>query len=253
MRAAIFARLALVEAWRGGLPWIVLASVALALGLGAYLGQLALTEGRLLQTAVVAAVLRVCAAFIVAAQVVASVQREIAAKGLELMLSLPLTRPAQYVGRLAGFAACGVLLACVFALPLALWAPPLALAGWTLSLVCELVLVAAAALFFGMSLRQPVSALAATAGFYLLARSVNAMQAIAVGPLVDETLAHQIARRAIDGVALAMPALDGATRTEWLLYGIGDWRAYVLALGGMLVYAVLLAAAGVFDFARRAA
>jgi hypothetical protein len=253
MRAAIFTRLALLEAWRGGLPWIAVASVALAVALGAYLGQLALTEGRLLQAAVVAAVLRVCAVFIVATHVVASVQREIAAKGLELMLSLPLTRPAQYLGRLAGFAACSVLLACVFALPLALWAPPLALAGWTLSLACELVLVAAAALFFGMTLRQPVSALGASAGFYLLARSVSAMQAIAGGPLIGETLAHQLARRAIDGVALLMPALDAATRTEWLLYGIGDWSAYAWTAGGMLVYALLLGAAGVFDFARRAA
>jgi len=68
MRAAIFTRLALLEAWRGGLPWIAVASVALAVALGAYLGQLALTEGRLLQASVVAAVLRVCAVFIVAAQ-----------------------------------------------------------------------------------------------------------------------------------------------------------------------------------------
>ena len=253
MRAAIFARLALTEAWRGGLPWIALASLALALALGVYLGQLALTESRLLQTAVVAALLRVSAVFVLAAQVVASVQREIAARGLDLMLSLPLSRPTQYVGRLAGFAVCGVFLACVFALPLALWAPTLALLGWTFSLACELALVAAAALFFAMSLRQPVAALAATAGLYLLARSVSAVQAIAGGPLLDETLEHQLARYAIDAVALVMPALDGATRTDWLLYGIGDWRGYGLALCGMLVYTLLLLAAGIFDFARRAA
>jgi hypothetical protein len=42
------------------------------------------------------------------------------------------------------------------------------------------------------------------------------------------------------------------TRTEWLLYGLADVRSYALAVGGMLVYTALLAAAGVFDFERRA-
>jgi hypothetical protein len=253
MRAAIFARLALIEARRGGLPWLALLSIAAALALGGFLSQLALTESRLLQAGVVAALLRVCAVFVIAAQVVASVQREVAGKGLELMLSLPLARSTQYLGRLAGFAACGAVLACLFAVPLALWTAPLALACWALSLACELALVAAAALFFAMTLSQLVPALAATAGLYLLGRSISAMQAIAAGPLAEESLAQELARRAVDGVALLLPALDGVTRTEWLLYGITDWRAYALAITGMLVYTSLVAAAGVFDFARRAA
>jgi hypothetical protein len=252
MRSAIFARLALLEARRGALPWLALASVALAVGVGAFLSQLALTEGRLVQAAVVAALLRACAAFVIATQVVASVQREISTKGLDLMLSLPLGRSSQYVGRLAGYAACGALLACAYALPLVLWTDPLALACWTASLACELALVSAAALFFAMTLRQLVSALGATAALYLLARSVGAMQAIAAGPLLEASLPHELARRAIDAVALLLPDLDGATRTAWLLYGIDDWRAYAMALGGMLVYTLLLAAAGAFDFARRA-
>jgi hypothetical protein len=253
MRPAIFARLAVLEAWRGALPWLAVASIALAVGVGAFLSQLALTESRLVQAAVVAALLRACAAFALATHVVASVQREVSTKGLELMLSLPLGRPAQYVGRLAGHAACGALLACAYALPLVPWTEPVALACWTVSLAFELALVAAAALFFAMTLRQLVSALAATAALYLLGRSVSAMQAIAAGPLLEESFTHELARRAIDGVALLLPELDGATRTAWLLYGIEDWRAYAMALGGMLVYTLLLAAAGAFDFARRSA
>src|SRR5207302_2441119 len=121
------------------------------------------------------------------------------------------------------------------------------------SLACELALVAAAALFFSMTLASLVPALAVTAALYLLARSMSAVQAIAGGPLAEETLAHELARHAVDAVALVLPALDRVTRSEWLLYGAPDWRAYALALGGVLVYAALLAAAGVFDFQRRAA
>jgi hypothetical protein len=57
----------------------------------------------------------------------------------------------------------------------------------------------------------------------------------------------------VDAVALVLPALDRVTRTEWLLYGLADARAYAAALAGLALYSALLAAAGVFDFQRRTA
>lgn len=252
MPAAILARLALIEARRGGLGWPVLLSLVVGLALASFLSQLALIESRMLQAAVVAALLRVCAVFLVAGQVVASVRREIDDKRLELVLSLPLSRAAQYLGRLAGFIALGTLLALVFAAPTLLWASPLAVACWAVSLACELALVAAAALFFAMTLAQLVPALGATLALYLLARSVTAMQAIAAGPLAAENLLQELARQALSGVALLLPALDRATRSDWLLYGAPDGQSFALGVGGTLLYTALLAAAGVFDFQRRA-
>jgi len=245
------ARSVLLEARRGGLPWLALASLALGLGLAAFVSQVALTESLALQAALVAAVLRACAVFLVAAQVTASTLREIDDKGLELMLSLPVSRAAHYLGRLAGFVACGAALAAVFALPLLLWAAPAQVALWGVSLACEAALVAAAALFFSMTLAQFVPAIAATAGLYLLARSIGAIQAIAAGPLAEATPAGRLAQHAVDAVALLLPRLDGATRTAWLLYEAPAASAYAWALGGMLLYVVLLAAAGLFDFHRR--
>ena len=252
MPTAILARLVLIEARRGGLGWLALASLLLGVALAGFLSQLALTESRMLQAAVVAALLRVCAVFLVAGQVVASVRREIDDRRLELALSLPLSRPAQYLGRLGGFVALGVALALVFAVPTLLWASPLAVACWALSLACELALVAAAALFFAMTLASLVPALAATIGLYLLARSVSAMQAIAAGPLATDSLLQELTRHVLSGVALLLPALDRATRTEWLLYGAPDGQSFALGVAGTLLYGALLAAAGVFDFARRA-
>src|SRR5262245_12603586 len=105
MPAAILARLALLEARRSGLPWLAAGCLAAALGVAAFLSQVALTEGRAVQIAVMAALLRACAVFLVAAQVAASTLRELNDKGLELTLSYPLSRSAQYLGRLAGFMA----------------------------------------------------------------------------------------------------------------------------------------------------
>lgn len=194
MPAAILARSILLEARRGGLPWLAAAVIVAGLGLAAFLSQVAVTESLALQAAILAALLRACAVFLVAAQVASSVLREINDKGLELMLSLPLSRSAQYLGRLAGFAACGAALSFAFALVLLPWASPGAVALWGLSLACETALVAAAALFFAMTLAQLVPAIGATLGLYLLARAMAAIQAMASGPLADSTLASRIAR-----------------------------------------------------------
>lgn len=251
MPAATLARSVLLEARRGGLPWLAAAALALGLALAAFLSQVALTESRALQAALLAAVLRACAVFLVAAQVTSSTLREIDDKGLELMLSLPLSRSTHYLGRLAGFVACGAVLAAAFAAPLLAWAPPGAVALWGLSLACETALIAAAALFFSMTLAQFVPAFAATAGLYLLARSIGAIQAIAAGPLAETSLAGTAARYAVDATALLLPRLDGVTRTAWLLYETPTLAAYAAALAGLALYAALLVAAGLFDFHRR--
>lgn len=244
MPAAILARLVLLEARRGGLPWLAAGAIALGLALAAFLSQVALTESRALQIAVVAALLRACAVFLIAAQVASSVLREINDKGLELMLALPLPRSAHYLGRLAGFTVLGAALAGVFAAPLLAWAPAGEVALWGLSLACETALIAAAALFFAMTLAQLVPAIAATAGFYLLARSIAAIQAIASGPLAEPSLPSELARMAVDGVALLLPPLDAVTRTDWLLYGAPAPGAYGAALAGLAIYAAVLIAAG---------
>jgi len=251
MQAAIFIRLALMEARRGGLVWLAPLCIALGVALGWFLAQVAITESRELQVAVVAALLRLSAVVIVATQVISSVRREVDERRLELLLALPLARATQYLGRLAGFIAVGVVLSVCFALPLLLWAPPAAVLAWAASLALELALVAAAALFFAMSLTQLVPALAVTAALYVLARSISAIQAIASGPLAEPSLAHELGRGAVNGLALLLPTLDRVTRTEWLLYGSPDGRTLGVALAGMLVYTALLGVAGLFDFQRR--
>src|SRR5881394_1383761 len=232
MPAAILARLALIEARRGGLGWLAALALILGVALAGFLSQLALTESRMLQAAVVAALLRVAAVFLVAGQVVASVRREIDDKRLELSLSLPFSRSTQYLARLGGFVALGVLLALLFGLPMLLWAPPAAVACWAISLACELALVAAAALFFAMTLAQLVPALASTIGLYLLARSVSAIQAIAAGPLAPENFLQALAQHALSLVALLLPALDRTSRTDWLLYGPPDSHNFWLGIAG---------------------
>jgi len=52
-------------------------------------------------------------------------------------------------------------------------------------------------------------------------------------------------------VALLLPRLDAATRSEWLLYAPPGPGEYAVAVGALVLYAGLLCAAGLFDFHRR--
>jgi hypothetical protein len=183
--------------------------------------------------------------------VVAATAREANDKVLDFVLAFALSRPAWYLGKLAGFAAAGALIAGAFALPLLAWSAPPGVLAWAVSLAFECALVAAAALFFASALAQPAAALSATAALYLLARSIGAIQAIASGPLAEATLAGRAAQLAVDGVALLLPRLDAATRTAWLLYEAPAAAELAPALAAMAAYTLLLVAAGLFDLSRR--
>lgn len=253
MRAVLtLARFALLEARRTGLPWLVLAGIASGLAMAGFLSRIALTESHETQTIVVAGLFRLCAVFLVAILVATSVVREHADKGLELALSMPMSRTEYYLGRLAGYAAAGALVAASFSLAMLLWAGPSAVLAWFASLALETALVACASLFFVMAFTQVVPALASTAAFYLLARSISALQAIASGPLTDSAdRAQRAAQWGVDAVALALPPLDRATQTGWLVYGSPSAGEFAQLAATLLAYAALLTAAGLYDFHRR--
>lgn len=245
------ARYTLIEARRSGLPWLALACIAVALGLAAFLSQVAITESLQLQAALVAAILRACAVFLVAVHVVTSIVRENADKGFELALSLPVSRTAFYAGKLAGHVMVGAAIATAFALPLLVWAGPGAVLAWWLSLVFEAALAAALSLFFVFTLTNVVPALAAITGFYLLARSIDAIQAIARGPALEDSLLSSLAKWGVDGVALLLPRLDAVTRTDWVVYGGPSVPDLAQAIGGLALYSALACVAGLVDFHRR--
>jgi hypothetical protein len=77
------------------------------------------------------------------------------------------------------------------------------------------------------------------------------MQAIAVGPTVEDNLLSSLAKWGVDGVALLLPRLDAATRTDWVVYGPPSMPDLLQALAGLALYAALACAAGLVDFHRR--
>ena len=247
--ALTIARFTLVEALRNRLLWLLLAIALAALALAGFLGAVALTEGRQIQAALVGAGLRLACVFLTMLFVAGSLQREANERGLELLLSLPMPRAAYLLGKLAGFFALALfpaLLAGGLLLPFAAWQQ---CALWAVSLLCELWIVAAFTALCALGLRQGPAALAASAAFYLLARSLAGLQAIGHGPYQGDAARRWLAA-GVDLLAAVLPRLDQFTRSDWLVYH--DPVALVPVLAQTAIYVALLAAAALADLYRRA-
>ena len=248
---ASLAKAVLLEAVRNRLLWLAAVVIVAAFGFAQFLNQVAITESREIQAALLAALLRVAAVFIVVTFVITSMVRESSDKVTELMLSLPAPRAIYFFGKFAGYAAVALILASLCALPLALFAHPGGLAIWAASLLCELLIVTAMSLFCVLSLTQVVPAFAAVAGFYLLSRSMAAMQIIAGAALQQPTLTDRVVNAIVELIALLLPALDRMTQTTWLLESAPGASTLGAIAGQTAIYLVLIGAAALFDLYRK--
>jgi hypothetical protein len=105
-------------------------------------------------------------------------------------------------------------------------------------------------LFCVLSLSQVVPAFAAVGGFYLLSRSMTAMQIIAGASLHDPTVADRIVGAIVRFIALLLPSLDSMTQTTWLLGGAFG-NVMISVLGQTAIYLVLICSAALFDLYRK--
>jgi len=245
------ARATLLEALRSRMLWLVGALLALAVVLAAFLQQVALIETARIQAAIIAALLRGCAGFLVAAFVVMSMVREYNDKVLELMLAQPWPRAAYLFGKFVGFSAAALALAAILAVPLAFLAPPVQVALWALSLAAELVILAAMSLFCVITLTHVVPALAAVLAFYVLGRSMAAIQIIARPAEASQAWADRLANWIVEAIAAVLPRFDLMTQTAWLVDAAPAAGALGSVLAQAALYVVLLLAAAQFDLHRQ--
>lgn len=241
----------LLEALRNRLMWLIVLAAMAGIGLSGFLQELAITESRQVQVALLAALLRFAAVFLLATFVVTSMARELNDKGLELVLALPLPRAGYVLGKLAGFAALALVPALLFGGLIAIFSPIGQTALWTVSLVGELWMVAAFSLLCVFTLSQVMAALSAVMGFYLLARSITALQLIGQGSISDSSLSQQIINFTINAIATLLPRFDEFTRTDWLVYHSGNWATLAPLLAQTAIYLTLLTGAALFDLYRK--
>ncbi len=245
------ARYTLLEALRNRLLWLLLVMAAGAVAVSGFLNELALTESRQLQAALMGAVLRLAAVFLITTFVVTSMAREANDKGLELLLALPMPRAVYLSGKLAGFAALALLPALLFGGLGLFFAPPAQAALWGFSLLCECWIVAGFSVLCMLTLNQVLPAWAAACGFYLLARVIGALQLLGHGAAGVHSWSQQALGGGIDGLALLLPHLDQFTRSDWLVYHNGSGADALAVAAQTAIYVALMATAALFDLHRK--
>lgn len=240
-----------IEALRNRLVWLIVAVALIAIGLSGFLNELAITESRQIQIALIAAFSRFAAVFLIATFVVTSMVRESNDKGLELILALPLPRAGYLLGKLLGFGTLALIPALLFGALAWIFAPLAQAALWTVSLLCELWLVAAFSLLCVLTFSQVMTALSAAMAFYLAARSVSAFQLIGQDFKGNHSLSQDVISTVINVIATLLPHFDQFTRTEWLVYQSGNWSNLPAILAQSAIFLALITGAALFDLYRK--
>lgn len=245
------ARYTSMEALRTRYAWLVLVLVAAGLAIGAFTGSLAITETSQTQAVITASILRIAAVLLLILFVTTSIHRDFSDKSVELMLSLPLPRAGYFLGKLLGYTLVAAGTAAALSMLLMMFAPVDASLMWGLSLLLELTLVCALSLLFAFAFSQVTASISATVLFYLLGRSIAAIQLMAHGPLANQAqTSTKVMTGFVDGLAYLLPNLDEFSRSTWLIYP-STAAELSPVVAQTLIYVMLLSGIAMFDLYRK--
>ena len=244
------ARYTLLEYLRGRVVRGVLLLLLVTSILGWLLASAALTEGDALRASLGGALLRIALVFLLAVTVIVSQVREASDRTRDWLLAFPLPRTIWLAGRLLGHGIAAIVLAAAAGASLALFGGLEPAALWTCGLALELLICAVMAVFLSLTVPHASAAFLAFAGWYVLARSMPALQLIAANPtLADSTAGPWLIQHTLNGIGLLLPRLDLFASGLWLEGG-GHWSQLAVPLAQTLSYCGLIAAASVIDLQR---
>ena len=245
-------RFTIIESLRNRFLLLSFLVIAISFALVEFIGDLAITEHRVTQVAILAAFLRMSAVVIVTLFVVSSTVRELHDKTLEMILSMPIRRGSYYLGKLIGYFYIAALIAVIFSVLLLLYADPEQVVIWTISLFLELVLVVALSLVMLFTFNQIPSALAGVFIIYGASRIVTSIFLMAKFPIIAHvSVSQKFMDGFIEGLTWLLPDLHRFTQTEWLTYNTAGWSDLLPLLGQTVIYLSFLSFIALFDFYRK--
>lgn len=174
---------------------------------------------------------------------------------MDVMLSRPISRANLVIAYWLGFAIIALILAGLSVCTIG-FLVPMNTQGfilWELSLVCELLLMAAFGLFTSLMLSSAVSSVITCIALYVLSRmmgfflvTVNSRISIA------DTQLHALLQKTLNIISSVVPRLDFFTESSWLVYGTPKLLHDILFFGGQsLIFIPFLILATITDLNRR--
>ena len=245
-------RFTIIESLRNRLLLLCFLVIGISFGLVEFIGDLAITEHRVTQVAILAAFLRISAVVIVTLFVVSSTVRELQDKTLEMILAMPMPRASYYLGKLIGYLHIAVLVSLLFGLLLLLYAEPEQVAIWSISLFFELVLIVALSLVMLFTFSQVPTALTGVLLIYGASRIATSIYLMSKYPIIPHSsMAQKVMDSFIELLTWLLPDLHRFTQTEWLTYNTAEWSQLVPLLMQAIIYLAFLSFIALFDFYRK--
>lgn len=230
----------------------MLTAIAVAALVSSLLGSTALIEKTEMSLALMSSSMRLIVMLGMMLFVCFQLRMAFENKEIDSILARPVSRSALVFSWWLGFVAVGALLTLPVILLLAItgvgnWA---GFVGWSASLLMEMMLVVALALFAAFTLRSAVTAATGCMGVYLLSRMMAFFVMTAESATVSGSPV-EILKYPLIAVSAIVPRLDMFTQSQWLLYGFEShgewWRIMIQAL----IFVPLLLCAAIVDFRRR--
>ena len=242
----------IIESMRNRLLLLSLLVIAISFALVEFIGDLAITEHRATQVAVLAAFLRLSAVVIITMFVVSSTVRELQDKTLEMILAMPIHRASYYIGKLTGFIQVAFVIGFLFASMLLIYAPFGQVVIWGVSLFLELILVVAMGLVMLFTFKQIPSALTGVFIIYVASRSATSIYLMSKYPVIPHTtIGQKFMDAVVEVLTWLLPDLHRFTQTEWLVYSTGEWSLLIPVATQTAIYLMFLSMIALFDFYRK--
>lgn len=246
-------RFVLLTAMRDRLFVMLLLLLVMAIGIASGLAKTSMIEQHEMTLSFSAAVARLLLAVGLIVFVCFHIRQAFDSKEIDVMLSRPISRARLVIGYWMGFSVVTAVLVLVNLAVLALL-QPISLPGflaWGGSLLLEMWMVVAIALFASVTLRSAVSSVMATLVFYVAGRMMGFFLATVQARAVFETpWLNLITKKTIEVAAIIAPRLDMYGKSSWLIYGPSqaDWQLF---LAQSVTFIPLLLAVTIVDFTRR--
>jgi len=241
----------LLEALRTRFFAVIMIVLLMGIGLTSFLGQVAIVETQAIQSSLLAAFLRLTAIYIVSLFVITSMVHEFNDRSIYLLLSLPMQRSTYFLGKFTGFFLMATITALLFGSALLSFVPYQQVGLWTLSLLCEMLIISTLSFWCVLTFHHTIQSFSVVLGFYLLARSIGAMQLMAQGPLNSQSSIDQLINLIIQLLAALLPNLDRFTQSQWLVYHTGNGSNLLEITLQTMIYVSFLIALSLFDLYRK--
>lgn len=246
------AKYTLLEFLRARILYFTIVSLLGIVLLAEFTAETSITEALATRGIFYAFISRLMVVLILTIYICNNIAAEFNEKRAELFLSLPIPRAEYMLGKLLGYLAVAFLLTCIIGVVALLYAAPIAALQWWLSLSLELGIVISLCLFFSLSFRTSTVSIGCVLAFYLLARSMGALQLISGSNIVQTgAFTVQLMESLLGLVALLLPDLWRFASSDWLVYGTGEISAISMNIAQAIIYMLLICAAALFDLYRK--